>query len=382
MRWTNRIAVAICFLLFSHCAIAQHAPTPAQREGIDRDNARHFGDDPDDGGPLATHLSASLKPKAVEAVIRKVGDWELTRSAPYFNNEWTWSTLYIGFLAASDATGDPKYRDAVAAYAEKMGWRLRSHLPNADDQSLGQAYLDLYFLKPDPAKITPTREELDALLAAPEDPNRIPWWWCDALFMAPPLWVRMSKATGDEEYLDYMERQRAKTSALLYDENEHLYFRDATYLNKTESNGKKMFWSRGEGWVMAGLVRVLEVLPANDPNRDKYVTQFKEMAAKVASLQGKDGLWRAGLLDPDYYGLPENSGSAFFTYALAWGVNEGILDAKTYRPVIAKAWEGLLSQANAEGRLCSVRQTGAEPQFYKPTASSLTHPDLQRISLD
>jgi rhamnogalacturonyl hydrolase YesR len=187
--------------------------------------------------------------------------------------------------------------------------------------------------------------------------------------MAPPLWVRMTKATGDRKYLDYMKAQYARTSALLWDDNEHLYSRDATYLDKREPNGKKMFWSRGNGWVMAGLVRVLEVLPASDPSRTTYVTQFMEMAARVAGLQGKDGLWRAGLLDPDYYGLPENSGSAFFTYALAWGVNEGILDSKTYRPVIEKAWKGLLSHVYADGRLGCIQQTGADPQFYKPTAS-------------
>jgi unsaturated rhamnogalacturonyl hydrolase len=369
MRLRNRILTGACFLLCSQWAWAQHPQTPAERAKIDQDNARHFGDDPDDGGPLAKNLSARLKPQDIEAAVRMVGDWELSRSQQYFNNEWTWSTLYIGFLAASQTTSDPKYHDAVAAYAEKMGWRLASHLPNADNQSIGQAYLDLYLEKPDPAKIGPARDELDAVMAAPEDPKRIPWWWCDALFMAPPLWVRMTKATGDQKYLNYMKAQYARTSALLFDDNEHLYSRDATYLNKTEPNGKKMFWSRGNGWVMAGLVRVLEVLPASDPARTRYVTQFMEMAARIAALQGKDGLWRAGLLDPDYYGEPENSGSAFFTYALAWGVNEGILDAKIYRPVIEKAWKGLLSHIYADGRLGCIQQTGADPQFYKPTAS-------------
>jgi rhamnogalacturonyl hydrolase YesR len=369
MRLRNRIVAGACFLLCTQCAWAQRTQTPTEQARIDQDNAHHFGDDPDDGGPLAKNLSARLKPQDVEAAVRKVGDWELSRSQQYFNNEWTWSTLYIGFLAASETTGDPKYHDAVAAYAVKMGWKLRSHLPNADDQSIGQAYLDLYLEKPDPAKIGPARDELDAVIVAPEDPKRIPWWWCDALFMAPPLWVRMTRATGDRKYLDYMKAQYARTSALLWDDNEHLYSRDVTYLDKREPNGKKMFWSRGNGWVMAGLVRVLEVLPASDPSRTTYVTQFMEMAARVAGLQGKDGLWRAGLLDPDYYGEPENSGSAFFTYALAWGVNAGILDAKTYRPVVEKAWKGLLSHIYADGRLGCIQQTGADPQFFKPTAS-------------
>lgn len=350
-------------------AHAQHLPTPTQRTGIDKDNSRHFGSDPDDAGPMATNLSAALKPDAVEAAMRKVGDWELAQSQPYFGNIWTWSVLYMGLLAASDATGDARYRNAVMNYGEQQHWQLRSHLPNADDQSLGQSYVELYFKAKKPEMITPTREALDALVQIPDDASRIPWWWCDALFMAPPLWSRMSSATGQTRYLTYMDREWWKTSDLLYDKQEHLYFRDATYLHKLEPNGKKMFWSRGNGWVMGGLVRVLEFLPADDPDRPLYIQQFKEMAAKIRSLQGQDGLWRAGLLDPDAYVLPENSGSALFTYALAWGINQKILDRKTYRPAVAKAWKGLLAHVYADGRLGCIQQTGAEPAFYKPTAS-------------
>jgi rhamnogalacturonyl hydrolase YesR len=370
MRNANRFVVglAVFILPAGIPARAQHAPTPAQQAIIDKDNSRHFGDDPIDGGPLA-HLSASLKSRPVEAAVRKVADWELGRSQPYFDRIWTWSVLYVGLLQASETTGDPKYRNAVEAYARQVNWSERSHHPGADDQSIAQAYLDLYRQHPDPAEIAPTRTELDAVMAAPENPARLPWWWCDALFMAPPVWAGMSAATGDARYLEYMHRQWWKTSDQLYDPQEHLYARDATYIGKTESNGRKIFWSRGEGWVMAGIARVLELLPQDDPMRGKYVAQLQEMAAKVASLQGADGLWRAGLLDPDAYVLPENSGSAFYVYAMAWGINHGVLDARTYRPVIARAWRGLLTHIYADGRLGCIQQTGSEPAFYRPTAS-------------
>ncbi len=381
-RWKTAVSGALVLALSAVPVLAQldnkaaPAPTAAQRAIIDRDNSRHFGDDPDDGGPMAK-LSPALKSKDVDAAIRKVADWELTRSQPYFDAIWTWSALYVGLMAASDATGDAKYRNAVQTYAESREWTLRKQpagrLPNADDQSIGEAYIDLYSIRKDPARIAPTQAALDALIADPTAgvaPGKvIPWWWCDALFMAPPLWVRMSAATGDIKYLEYANREWWKTSDLLYSTSDHLYARDATYLGKTEANGKKMYWSRGNGWVMAGLVRLLEALPANDPLRPKYMAQFKEMSAKVASIQGKDGLWRAGLLDPETYVLPENSGSAFFVYAMAWGVNTGLLDAKTYRPVIAKGWAGLLKHVYADGRLGCIQQTGAEPAFFKPTAS-------------
>jgi len=347
--------------------------TPAQLAGIAKDNSRHFGDDPDDAGPIATDLSGSLDPAAVGKAMRRVGDWQMARSEQYFDRIWTWSVLYGGFMAASDSLGDPNYRDAMEAMGKKFDWQLRSHLPDADDQSVAQTYLELYLVKKDPAMIAPTRAELDALLAAPHVSKRagktISWWWCDALFMAPPVWSRMYGATGDRKYLAYLDEEWAKTSDLLYDKQEHLYARDADYLTKTEANGKKMFWGRGNGWVMGGIARTLDYLPKDDPARAKYVMQLREMAARVASLQGPDGLWRAGLLDQGNYSEPEISGSALFTYALAWGINEGVLERKTYRPIVAKAWAGMLKHVYADGRLGCIQQTGAEPAPFKASAS-------------
>jgi rhamnogalacturonyl hydrolase YesR len=354
-------------------AIAQHQPSPKEQANIDMNAARHFGDAPDDLGPLATDLSYSTKPAAVAKAMRKVADWQLKTSQQYFDRIWTWSALYTGFMAASDSLDDPKYRNAMLAMSQKFDWQLRSHFPNADDQSVGQTYLELYLLKKDPAMIKPTQTELDAILAAPRTSTipgkEIAWWWCDSLFMAPPVWARMYAATGDQKYVDYLDEEWAKTSDRLYDTQERLYARDSAYLTRTEANGKKMFWSRGNGWVMAGMIRTLRYLPKDDPARAKYIAQFKEMAARIAELQSPDGLWRAGLLDPADYDLPENSGSAFFAYALAAGVNNGLLDKKTYRPVIDKVWAGLLHHVYADGRLGCIQQTGAEPQPFRASAS-------------
>jgi len=356
-------------------ANAQHQPSAKEQANIDMNATRHFGDAPDNPGPLATDLSYSTKPADVAKAMRKVADWQLATSHQYFDRIWTWSALYTGFMAASDSLGDPEYRDAMQAMGQKFDWQLRSHLPNADDQSVAQTYLELYLLEKekDATLIKPTQAELDAILAAPRTSTvpgkEIAWWWCDALFMAPPVWARMYAATGDHKYIDYLDEEWAKTSDRLYDPTEHLYFRDSTYLTRTEPNGKKMFWSRGNGWVMAGIIRTLQYLPKDDPARAKYIAQFKDMAAKIAELQSPDGLWRAGLLDPADYDQPENSGSAFFAFALAAGVNQGLLDKKEYRPVIDKAWAGLLHHVYADGRLGCIQQTGAEPQPFKASAS-------------
>ena len=356
------------------CAQSYPLPTPVQQQGIDKDTTRHFGDAPADPGPLATDLSPAIAPSAIDKATRKVADWELVRSQPYFDRIWTWSVLYSGFMAASKSTGDPKYRDAMTAMSQKFEWSLRSRLPNADDQSVAQTYLELYLLdgKKDEQMITPTRGDLDAVMKLdtlkPGDP-RIPWWWCDALFMAPPVWSRMYAATGDHDYINYLNSQWQRTSDLLYDKDDHLYARDESYKDKREPNGKKIFWSRGQGWVMGGIVRTLEYLPQDDTRRPFYVEQLRQMSGRVSELQQPDGLWTSALLDPKDFPEPEMSGSALMVYAMTWGVNQGILDAKTYRPIIERAWQGMLHHVYADGRLGSIQQTGAEPAYYLASSS-------------
>lgn len=357
-------------------SVTTSAPTitPQEQHGIDSDTARHFGDAPANPGPLA-HLSPSLKPAAVHAAMKKVADWELGWSQPYFDRIWTWSVLYTGFMSASTSLDDPRYRDAMQAMSEKFQWGIRSEHPNADDQSVGQTYLELYLQNPAPEKIAPTRAALDGLLsggaaAIPQGQAQIPWWWCDALFMAPPVWSRMGAATHDAKYFDYLDKHWWETSDLLYDPHRHLYFRDVTFLHKTNSHGNPVFWSRGNGWVMGGIARTLDYLPKDYPSRSRYEDQLREMAAAVVPLQdASSGLWHSDLLDPAGYPQPEVSGSALITFALAWGVNRGVLDRTTYAPVIAKAWRGLVGQIYADGRLGNIQQTGAAPAHYLPSSS-------------
>ena len=362
-------------------ALRAQARTPAataitadEQEGIDGDIAQHFGDAPQNPGPKSRML-ALTRPASVRQAMKKVADWELNRSQPYFDRTWTWNVLYTGFMAASRTLNDPRYRDAMEAFAEHHQWQLRSAVPNADDQGLGQTYLELDMLDPAPDKVMPTRSALDTLAAGanapiPEDQANIPWWWCDALFMAPPVWSRMFAVTHDTKYLDYIDKHWHETSDLLYDPQRHLYYRDQTWLHRTDSHGKPIFWSRGNGWVMGGLARTLEYIPAGDPRRGFYENQLREMAAAVAQLQNPyTGLWHSSLLEPMEYPQPEVSGSALITFALAWGVNEGVLDCKTYLPVIEHAWHGLVKQIYDDGRLGNIQQTGAGPAHYLPSSS-------------
>ena len=357
--------VAFSLLGSSAVTLAQNKPVP---------DSKNSGSAPDDPGPLATDLSSEIKPKAIQAVIKKVADWQLKEAQPSFNRLWTYAAMYDGLLAASDATGIPTYRDAVLKYSEEEKWLLiDNRFPHADDEAMGKSYMYLYLRDPKgarkPIRMANTKDVMDRLVVRPDDPAKLVWWWCDALYMAPPVLSQMYKATGDKKYLEYMDKEWWQTSAKLYSPTDHLYFRDDRYLTQKQANGKSLFWSRGNGWVLGGLVKVLEIMPKDYPTRPKYVQQFKEMAEEVKNIQGEDGLWRSGLLDPGAYDLPEVSGSAFFTYAIAYGINEHILDRKTYLPVVQKSWPAMLKHIYADGRLGSIQPVDGQPGKFKASSS-------------
>jgi rhamnogalacturonyl hydrolase YesR len=180
----------------------------------------------------------------------------------------------------------------------------------------------------------------------------------------------MYASTKDTKYLDYVDQHWEETSKLLYDPVRHLYYRDVTFLHATEPNGQPVFWSRGNGWVMAGIARTLEKMPADWKTRRRYEQQLREMAEAVKKLQDpQSGLWHAGLLDTAAFPQPETSGSALMTFAIAWGINRGVLNRAEYLPVVEKAWRGLVGQIYADGRLGNIQQTGAEPAHYLPSSS-------------
>jgi unsaturated rhamnogalacturonyl hydrolase len=351
------------------CCLFSCLQAGAQQKQTARDKLPGLGDSPSDAGPIASNLSPAFKKKDVVRAVRKVADWQLDRVRKNYSQDWTFAALYAGFMAVPSSMNSGTYQDAMRDMGTQFNWQLGPRTEHADDHAVGQTYLELYEKSHDPAMIAPTRQRMDALIQRTDDPQKPLWWWCDALFMAPPVLADLSKITGDLKYLNFMDREWWITSKLLYDPQLHLYSRDATFLDKREANGAKVFWSRGNGWVMAGLVRVLTIMPQNYPGRQQYVTQFQQMAKAVAAIQGADGLWRPGLLDAEAYKLPEVSGSAFLTYALAWGVRTGILDRKEYMPVVKKAWAGLLTHVYQDGRLGCIQPIGAAPGQFTPTSS-------------
>ena len=361
----------VCVFAFAVAFIVSVFPSFAAKPAYAQHNkVAPPGDSAAEAGPLA-HLSPKFKRRDVAKAMKLVADWQLHRLPAQPQYDWTWAALYTGLMAVPDQVAGDQYKDAVTKIGEGLNWQPGPRVMHADDQAVGQSYLELYRIHKDPKMIGPMRARLDTEIATPESEyGKTPlWWWCDALYMAPPVYADMAAATGDPKYLDFMDRQWEITTKLLYDPTVHLYSRDATFLDKHEKNGQKIFWSRGNGWVMGGIVRVLQQLPKDSPLRPKFDDELRQMAAEMLSIQSKDGLWRPGLLDADSYPLPEISGSAFIAYAMAYGVNEGILDKATYWPAVQKAWAGMLSHVYADGRLGCIQPVGAAPGAYTETSS-------------
>lgn len=285
--------------------------------------------------------------------------------------DWTNGAFYAGIFAAYQTTGDKKLMSAMLEMGEKNQWKPGPRLHHADDHAICQTYIDVFRIKKDLTMISPFREQMDKFIATPYEPSgiqKITWWWCDALFMAPPALVKLSITTGDKKYMEFSDKLFHECYDMLYDKKENLFARDLGYVvkgdgnDRLEANGEKIFWSRGNGWVMGGLVRILSELPKNYKERPFYEKIYTEMADKIASLQRSDGLWRASLLDPQSYPGGEASGSGFYTYALAWGINNGVLDKTKFLPIVQKAWKGLNTLIQPDGHVGWCQPIGADPR--------------------
>jgi unsaturated rhamnogalacturonyl hydrolase len=316
----------------------------------------------------------------VLALMERAADWQLAHMDSKLPGErsadgWIKGAFYTGVMALARDSASPRFHDAMMKMGEANQWRPARRPYHADDHVVSQTYLDLYQRHREPRMLAPTKERFDWILANravtplsfdkkvnPKSQER--WSWCDALFMSPPAWARLWQATGDQRYLDFAIEEWWFTSDYLYDKEEHLYFRDSTLFEKREKNGRKIFWSRGNGWVMGGLVRMLELLPADHASRPRFVQQFREMADKIVTLQQADGYWRASLLDASAYPMQETSGTGFYTYALAWGINQGLLDRAKFEPAVRKAWAALASCVNADGKLTHVQPVGFTPVTF------------------
>ncbi|MDD4645065.1 MAG: glycoside hydrolase family 88 protein, partial [Bacteroidales bacterium] len=318
-----------------------------------------------------------FKKKIIKERMATAVRWQLAHPKHELN-DWTNGAFYAGVMAAYETLGSKEIYRALTNMGDSTGWKPGNRLHHADDHAICQTYIDLYRIEKDRKMIQPTIDTFDKMMATPYQPRsyqKIYRWWCDALFMGPPALVKLGMTLGDQRYIDFSDKLFRETVDLLWNEEESLFARDLNYVwgysekDLKEANGQKVFWSRGNGWVMGGLVRILKELPHDYAHRGDYVDLYQKMAKRISSLQMPDGLWRASLLDPSSYPGGEASGSGFYCYALAWGINNGLLEKSVYLPVVEKAWAGLNSLLTDDGYVGWVQPIGADPQKnFSPTS--------------
>lgn len=293
------------------------------------------------------------------------------------SSNWVAATFYVGAGRLARISDNPDTLRFLTATAEHYNYAFRGAraerlMLNADELAIGDLYQELYARRGQPGVIMPLQQRLDFMvphLNRPQETEALIWWWSDALFMAPPVLARQSALTGDPKYLKAMDREWRRTAARLWVEQDRLFLRDERFKDQSHlgTGGKPIYWARGNGWVMGGLVRVLEAMPAEFEGRVFYVDIFKKMASRLIELQQADGLWRSDLNDPKGYPEAETSGSAFFVYALAWGINHGLLDRATYQPAVTKGWAALNRHVLPNGLIGAAQKTGDRPVPTKLT---------------
>lgn len=291
---------------------------------------------------------------SVLGMIEKVNSHWQSNHSPEVNAFWDNAAYFTGNMEAYRLTGNAKYLEYSDKWARYNKWQGatetdvkkwlykkygedQQHVLFGDWQICFQTYIDMYEMNPNAYKIARAKEVMDYECASSANDY---WYWSDALYMVMPVMTKLYKVTGDKTYLDKLYQYFSYADNLMYDKDSHLYYRDAKYIypeHKTVK-GKKDFWSRGDGWVFAGLAKVLQDMPKSYEHYSFFSQRFKELASSIAKCQQKKGYWTRSLLDQEQANGPETSGTAFFTYGLLWGMNNGLLDVATYKPIVDKSW--------------------------------------------
>jgi unsaturated rhamnogalacturonyl hydrolase len=289
------------------------------------------------------------------------------------SNIWTRGVYYEGLMSLYKLDPKPTYLEYAVRWADFHQWNLRdgeTYTRNADNQCAGQTYIDLYLIDPQPFKIEKIKASIDSMMQTDKVDD---WNWIDAIQMAMPVFAQLGVIYKDPRYWErmhemYMYTRNKHGDNGLFNTKDNLWWRDKDFDPPyKEPNGEDCYWSRGNGWVLAALVRVLAILPKDASYRKQYEDDFKAMAEALVRVQRKDGFWNASLHDPKNYGGKETTGTSLFVYGMTWGINNHYLDAKKYKPVITKAWNALLQDAvHPNGFLGYVQGTGKEPKDGQP----------------
>ncbi len=317
--------------------------------------------------------------KEILTTIEKVNDTWQAQNTPYVRSFWDHAAYHTGNMEAYRLMGKAQWYQYTdrwcrhnnwqgATSTDKSRWRYETYGEGQDFVLFGdwqicfQTYIDMYHLVPADFKVARAKEVMEYECHIRD--NKF-WWWADALYMVMPVMTKMYLLTGDEMYLDKLTENFLWSDSLMWDAEDQLYYRDGKYIwpkVTTACNGGKSFWARGDGWVLAGLAKVLADMPRDYKGRDIFVQRFQQLAEGVAACQQADGYWSRSMLCEDDAPGPETSGTAFFCYGLQWGVNNGYLSKDKYGDVIERAWNYLYTTAlQADGTIGYVQPIGEKP---------------------
>ncbi len=303
------------------------------------------------------------------------------------SNLWTRAVYYEGLMALYNIDKEKINYEYAVQWGEKHQWDLWGGIRSrsADNQCAGQTYIDLYLVDKKEERIKNIKASIDAMVQSDKKDD---WSWIDALQMSMPVFARLGVIYKDTAYFRKMYDMYAFTKYNhggngLYDAKTHLWWRDKDFVFPAykEPNGEGCYWSRGNGWVVAALIRVLQLLPKSDPHYKEYETDYKDMCHALLPLQREDGFWNVSLKDPNHFGGKELTGTSLFTYGFAWGIRNGLLDKKTFQPVVVKAWNALVKDCvHPNGMLGYVQGTGKEPKEAQPVSYDRI-PDFEDFGL-
>lgn len=322
---------------------------------------------------ISRSFISSSKEQVIDIINKVNGYWQKNNPAPG-RAFWDVAAYHTGNMEAYFITKNNSWKKYSEDWAENNLWmgarsnnktewkhsygETDQHVLFGDWQICFQTYIDLYNIERDEKKISRAKEVMEYQMSTPANDY---WWWADALYMVMPVMTKLYKLTGNKLYLDKLYEYFSYANSIMYDPLAKLYYRDAKYVYPKHKsvNGKKDFWARGNGWVIAGLAKVLNDLPAKDPHRDEYVIKFKGLAHALKESQQHAGYWTRSILDSAHAPGAESSGTAFFTYGILWGINNGHLQEKEYMPVIAKSWNYLTTVAlQPDGKIGYVQPIG------------------------
>ena len=186
--------------------------------------------------------------------------------------------------------------------------------------------------------------------------------WVDSLMMYDVFAARWGKFAPDPNCSRFAGEQMLDFARVLQNPHTGLWKHAWMVPWQRPVPGDEVYWLRGNGWAMASLPEVLDVLPAASPVRGPLTMIYRRTAEGLLPYQGPTGLWSTVLNRSDRTYL-ETSGTALCAYGLLRGVQQGVLD-----PAMGSAGEraflGVLDRLQARPDGPSMPETSGNTMPY------------------